>query len=197
MWSEARQESPLVALRPSVTSVADAKPGPFRLQERSFLELVNVRGDVSSPDFVETIRSTLGTAPPARPNTVVAGHGHALAWLGPDEWMLVSDAPRRPTLEGALRPALAGQYAAVVDVSSGYTVLDLSGESVRAVLQKGCPLDLHPRVFTVGQCAQSHFFKTGILLWPLASGAWRVVVRRSFADYAVRILLDAAGEFLR
>ena len=53
----------------------------------------------------------------------------------------------------------------------------MAGDKVRAVLQKGCPLDFHPKVFTPGQCAQSHFFKAGVVLRPLANGNVEVVAQ--------------------
>ncbi|HWT34943.1 MAG TPA: sarcosine oxidase subunit gamma family protein, partial [Paraburkholderia sp.] len=74
----------------------------------------------------------------------------------------------------------------------GWTVLEISGEKVRDVIARGCPLDLHPRLLAPGQCAQSHYFKASIVLVPVADDAYEIVVRRSFADYFVRIMLDAA-----
>ena len=50
-------------------------------------------------------------------------------------------------LEAQLAEAVQGSYAAAVDVGSGYTVVEISGERVRDVLARGCPLDLHPRMF--------------------------------------------------
>ena len=44
-------------------------------------------------------------------------------------------------LEGKLAQALAGQFASAVDIGSGYTVLEVSGEKVRDVISRGCPLD--------------------------------------------------------
>jgi sarcosine oxidase subunit gamma len=108
--------------------------------------------------------------------------------------LLQSTEPRKPTVARTLRSSLAGQFAAVVDVSSSYTVIELSGDRARAVIQKGCPLDLHPRVFTVGQCHQSHFFKAPVVLRPVAGNAYELVLRRSYADYAARMLLDAGEE---
>ncbi len=64
---------------------------------------------------------------------------------------------------------------------------------MRDVLARGCPLDLHPRAFKPGQCAQSHYFKSSIVLIPTGDDAFEIVVRRSFADYFVRIMLDAAA----
>lgn len=60
------------------------------------------------------------------------------------------------------------------------------------MLTRGCPLDLHPRVFKPGRCAQSHYFKASIVLIPIGNDTYEIVVRRSFADYFVRIMLDAA-----
>lgn len=196
MWSETRQESPLVGLQPALSAADRSAPEAFRIVERPFLELVNLRGDVRSDAFVKAVTDVLGAPPPASPNTVVQGREHLLIWLGPDEWLLQSTAPAQALLAGRLRPALQGQFATVVDVSSGYTVLELSGRHARDVLQKGCPLDLHPRVFGAGQCAQSHFFKAGVLLRPIEGGRCELVVRRSFADHVGRILLDAATEYL-
>ena len=190
MWNDARQESPLVGLPRAVEAARSQQI--FRLQEKPFLELVNLRGDVRSPQFSTAVETALGISLPSIPNTVSQGPAHTLMWLGPDEWLLQSASPRQPALERTLRPLLAGQFANVVDVSSGYTVIELSGSRARDVLQKGCPLDLHPRVFGVGLCAQSHFFKASIVLRPIAGNAYELVVRRSFADYAARMLLDAA-----
>jgi sarcosine oxidase subunit gamma len=41
-------------------------------------------------------------------------------------------------------------------------------------------------------CAQSHYFKAAIILRPVADDAFEVIVRRSFADYTLRMLRDAA-----
>jgi sarcosine oxidase subunit gamma len=60
------------------------------------------------------------------------------------------------------------------------------------VLSRGCPLDLDSAIFPVGTCAQSHFFKAGVILNRTGEESFDVVIRRSFADYFCRVLLDAA-----
>jgi len=196
MWTETYLESPLKGLEPVHRPAETADSERLRISERAFLDLAVLRGNARSPDFAKALERALGTAPPLAPNTVVHGHRHLLAWMGPDEWWLQSLAPARPALEQTLRPLLQGLSACVVDVSSGYTVLELSGEHARDVLAKGCPLDLHPRVFGPGQCAQSHYFKAGVMVRALDEGGVEVVVRRSFADYVGRMLLEAGREFL-
>jgi len=198
MWSdvEVNLESPLVDLQPELARAANMVPEALSLLERPFLELLNLRGDVHSPAFATAITAVLGASPPAAPNTVAQGRDMLLLWLGPDEWLLQSVQARQSLLEGELRTILQGKFASVVDVSSGHAVLQLAGRHARTVLQKGCPLDLHPRVFGLGQCAQSHYFRAGILLRVVAPDRFELIVRRSFADYLGRMLLNAAEEFM-
>ena len=161
-----------------------------RLAQKTGLELVNLRGRSDSAAFAAAVEEVFGTALPRTPNTVERGRAYAALWLGPDEWLLRSNEPRPATAERSLRSRLAREFAAAVDVSSGYAVLELSGSRAREVLRQGCPVDVHPRVFGPGQCAQSRYFKAGIILRPLAPDTYELMVRRSFADYAARMLLD-------
>ena len=53
-------------------------------------------------------------------------------------------------LIGSLTAALGDAPGQVVDLSANRTTFELSGPRARAVLEKGCALDLHPRSFTPG-----------------------------------------------
>ncbi|KHJ62906.1 sarcosine oxidase subunit gamma [Burkholderia glumae] len=207
MWNETRNqpsvavqgaglrlESPLVGAQDVLKPHQGRASQKFQLRERPFLDLVNVRGEAADPAFVAAFEQVVGCRPPVKPNTVARGAEYDVLWLGPDEWLVRSHGPvAAGQLEGRLVPALAGLYAAAVDVGSGYTVLEISGERVRDVIARGCPLDLHPRGFGVGQCAQSHYFKASLTLVPTGEQCYELVMRRSFADYFVRIMLDAAA----
>ncbi|MBN3725559.1 sarcosine oxidase subunit gamma [Burkholderia sp. Ac-20379] len=207
MWNETRNqtsvsvqpagmrlESPLVGAQDVLKPHQAKASQKFQLRERPFLDLVNVRGELSDPAFVEAFERVVGVKPPATPNTIARGAEYDVLWLGPDEWLVRSHGPvAAGQLEAKLAPALAGRYAAAVDVGSGFTVLEVSGERVRDVISRGCPLDLTPRGFGAGQCAQSHYFKAPLTLVPTGEQSYDLVIRRSFADYFVRIMLDAAA----
>ncbi|MGF6853607.1 sarcosine oxidase subunit gamma [Paraburkholderia sp. CI3] len=194
--SGAWQESPLVGVDGLLKQHQANATAAFRLGERPFLELVNVRGDTRDASFIRAVEQVIGCKPPEKPNTVARGNGYDMVWLGPDEWLVRSetahDATRTAPLQAKLGAAFAGVFASAVDVGSGYTVLEISGTRTRDVLARGCPLDLHPKLFGLGQCAQSHYFKASITLLPTGTDSFDIVVRRSFADYFVRIMLDAA-----
>ena len=192
-----KMESPLVSVAGLMGPLSSGFNQAFSVYERPFLELINVKGEADSDVFLAGIKAATGVVLPLVPNTVSEGDDYVIYWLAPNEWLIQSTQPRVPVIDAALSKLLAGQFASVVDVSSGNTTLVMTGEKVSAVLQKGCPLDFHPRVFAVGQCAQSHYFKAGIVLRPLANGNVEVIIRRSFADYFGRILVDAAEEYLK
>ncbi|MGS0741399.1 sarcosine oxidase subunit gamma [Glaciimonas sp. GG7] len=187
--------SPLASLASVMGLLSAGAIAAFSVHEQPFLELINVKGEADSDVFLAAIKSATGAALPTTPNTVSESDDYVIYWLAPNEWLIQSQQPRVPVVDAMLDKLLAGQFASVVDVSSGNTTLLMRGEKVRAVLQKGCPLDFHSKIFTPGQCAQSHYFKAGVLLRPLANGDVVVIIRRSFADYFGRILADAVEEY--
>src|SRR5258708_1517708 len=208
MWNEARskapdaastivqrmagsvwQESPLIGVSDLMKAHHAAASKKFRLNERPFLELVNLRGDPRDAAFASAVESVTGCRPPAKPNTVARGNGYGVLWLGPDEFLVRSQQQQGATLEAKLRHALAGQFASAVDVGSGYTVLEVSGEKVRDVLARGWPLDLHPRALATGQCAQSHSSKASIVLVPLSDGSYKLARRGDLAANFGRVVL--------
>ena len=91
---------------------------------------------------------------------------------------------------------LVGQHFAVSDVSDSRAVIGIAGINARDVLMKGCSLDLHPRVFKAGDCAQSGFARCHMLLHQINDiPTYDVYIHRSFSDYAWRWLEDAAREY--
>lgn len=190
------QEAPLVGIKAQLVAAVGRPAAEFSLVERAFMTHVTLRGDIASPAFKQAVEQVLQLALPAARGMTTSQRGCSAVWMGPDEWLIQSVEETGPELETALRQALQGVHHAVVDVSSGYTVFELAGRRVRDVLAKGCPLDLHPRVFAVGEATQSHFFKAGITVLHIAEARYQLVVRRSFAEYACLMLLDAAEEYL-
>lgn len=109
------------------------------------------------------------------------GTERAVLRLGPDEFLIIGDGPPLPS---------------TVDVSAHRTTLELSGPRARDVLEKGCTIDLHPRAFRAGDCAQTNLARTQVILWqPADDPAYRLLVRASFARYLADWLTDAAAEY--
>jgi sarcosine oxidase subunit gamma len=166
------------------------------LAERPHRAQVNLRGNAADPSFLAAVRGAVGVELPTTPNrTSAAGEAKAL-WLGPDEWLLVGPGGRQAEWVSALRRALDGQHAAVIDWSEARTAIAISGPKARDLMAKGTPLDLHPRAFAPGQCAQSVFAKTTMILDQIDDGpTYELYVLNSFADYLWAWLTRAGEEY--
>jgi sarcosine oxidase subunit gamma len=180
-------------LTKAVKALDDADLG---LGERAHRLQLNLRGDGGNPVFVAAVKAVAGLDLPAEPNRFTESGDRACLWLGPDEWLIIGPDGNQMDLIKDLRGALAGQHAAVTDVSGARTTILLQGPRARDLLQKGTPLDLHPRVFQPGQCAQSHIAGANITLRQLDDApTYEILVLNSFAEHLWLWLESAAREF--
>jgi sarcosine oxidase, subunit gamma len=140
------------------------RPRGVRLGERTGLGKVDLRGDPQDRAFMAAAGRVLDLLLPSEPCTAAARDQIDALWLGPDEWLVTCPASEVARLHGALREALAEVHAAVTDLTDGRVAFRLAGPSARDVLAKGCPLDLHPRAFPPGRCAQSLLAKASVLI---------------------------------
>jgi sarcosine oxidase subunit gamma len=193
MSDASRAQSPLVAWIEAGLPVR-FEAQDVRLRERAFLGHIGLRCDPADSVSTGAIERVLGCSLPRTPNTFrVAAVADRVLWLGPDEWLILAPEGREPALVQALRQAAGDGFAAVVELGSGQTVIELTGARAREVIAKGCPLDLHPRAFGPGRCAQSRLARTLVTLAQLDDApTFELIVRRSFADYLWQWLLDAS-----
>ena len=140
------------------------------------------------------MESELGIPLPLHPCTAGYGEGAAIYWLGPDEWLLAVAAVVQDDLAARLRSAYPG-HCSVVDVGGGLTLVNLSGSEACTLLKKSCCYDFHPTNFAAGRCVQTTFAQATALVASRDADSYDLVIRRSFADYIARWLLDAGAEF--
>jgi len=171
-----------------------------RLREVPFLTMVGLRAAPGSA-AAERLAAQLGVQLPSHCGAVATRDGYSVLWLSPDEYLVVSDAPSVPSAEApqqlalALAEALDGHAGSASDLSANRTTFELSGPMARDVLEKGCPLDLHPRAFEVGTAYLSTIGSVPVLVWKRDQDLFWVLPRASFADFLGRWLVDAMVEF--
>jgi sarcosine oxidase subunit gamma len=185
MMDEPKPVSALAALAERMAAASWSGATLVALGPRS---LINVRARGGAVGRVARYLSI-----PALPeaNRFVATPAGDCFWLGPEEWLVVGAPSSRATTLEALQRAVGPDDGAVVDLSASRVIVELKGPSARDVLLSCCALDLHPRVFGPGGCAQTLVAKAPVLLSQGDEApTYRLFVRPSLASYVVSWLVD-------
>ena len=128
---------------------------------------------------------------PASNRTAVVRWGTCL-WVRPDEWLVTGADTSRRAIIDVFETAVDRDEGAAIDISSSRVLLELAGPASRDVLASCCPLDLHPRSFAAGHCAQSLIAKAPVLIHLVDdTPRWHLYVRPSLVAYVVAWLADA------
>ncbi|REG86777.1 sarcosine oxidase subunit gamma [Marinomonas pollencensis] len=183
-----RRETPLHHV-----SHQNAEAAAVVFNEVPFCAQLTLRGSPENPDFLAGVEKVLGFALPVQPLTSHASDSYYVFWISPGEWLILAENIEPAVIEASLRAELTGHFA-VVDVSAGQTLMTLSGEAVQQVLQKSCGYDVEASL-PVGKVVTTTFAKATLVLHHQAEGKYFLIVRRSFADYVWRWLVDASAEY--
>lgn len=161
------------------------------VRERTGLSLIQV---LSAPGDAARVAQLFvdgfGITAPEMPKSIV-GSDLRLSWMGPGNWLALG----APGLQDAIANAL-GSSAALIDQSHARGVLRLGGADVRSVLAKGFQIDLHPRVFGVGDTALTTLAHGAAQLWQVDDApSFDLVAARSVSGDIWHWLKHAGAEF--
>ena len=198
------RQSPLAHLHLEARATNDPIENEVGVEmgERPLLGMINLRAQKSDPVFLPTITKIPGLELPTEVNTVAEGIGGIYTLcLGPDEWLIVTPTNKEQKLYSELIQSLEQLHTSINLVGESRSVIRLSGLHAHSVLAKGCSVDLHPRVFKPGQCAQTILGRSDIIIHQVAHEAktnaatYDIIIFRSFAEYVWTWLEDAAREY--
>lgn len=170
------------------------------LTERPLVSMIDLRGDPENRDFMAAAGRVLDLVLPTQPNTIAQKGDLTVFWMAPDEWLLIGPHENADKLIAQLREAFAGLHASCCESGDSRVVLRLSGRHARDVLNKGSPLDLHPRTFPVDTISRAHLAKVEAILHLVddqgaLGSTWDLYVHRSIALYTWQWLREAGREF--
>ncbi|ORM65421.1 sarcosine oxidase subunit gamma [Pantoea rodasii] len=182
VWSYAQTGVPKVANNSGIT-----------LRERSDFAHLTLRGAAIELD--KALREVLQLSLPSQPLSLTQIGEYSAQWMSPDEWLLIVPQGEEFAIEQQLRAAMGAAHYAIVSVGGGQMLLELSGEQAINVLKKSVVYDVHPKNFPPGKGVMTCFATVTVILRRPTQDRWELVVRRSFADYSYRWLLDAGAEY--
>ena len=199
MAGTTKGRSPLAGTaRSSTLGTPGAKPAVI-VSERQAGTTVQVIARRGQADAVRQAAATaLAIDLSGTPRHTSAASGLSATWSGPGQWLVSARPGRTSTLADELRTAL-GTLAALVDQSDSRLEIELSGEAVRATLEKLVGIDVHDRSFPVGAVAMTVVAHVPVHVWrePDRNGAVVFVIAgpRSYAPSLWHDVTDAAAEF--
>ena len=156
--------------------------------------ILTLRASADASALSAALDKSLGLKLPER-LAMTAGKGHTIYWMSPDEWLLTCPYDVIDQLLADLKSATANHHVAVVNVSSAYCQLNLSGDHAIDVLKKSTTYDVHERNFPKGKVVNTTFAKAQATLAAIDQDSYQLFVRRSFADYLWLWLQRSAREF--
>lgn len=187
---KALQHSPLSALGLLTGAQAPAE-GATVLTERPRMAVVNLRVAPNSTKAKAAVKQIVADGLAGAVSWTGDDAGRCI-WLGPDEWLITSLAQSAEAIIATLSAELGNVHHSLVDLSSNYTTLRLTGPDAVAVMARMTPLDLHPSVCRAGAAAGTNAGKANINLLKIDDApTFDLMVRRSFAQYVRDYTLDA------
>jgi sarcosine oxidase subunit gamma len=154
--------------------------------------MVTLRGDLSDASLTSAVQQATGCEIPGQ-RRLLLGDGTAVAWMSPDELLLLLPHADVAAKIAALETALAGQHAMAVDVTDARAVFRIGGPGAREVLARLCPVDLSAAAFAPGEIRRTRMAQIPAAVWVDASGTFTLVCFRSVAGYAFDLLHNAAA----
>ena len=162
----------------------------IKITELPFVKKINLRLDLNNKDCISSYSEILSTMLPTKANTYsVNAINEKVIWLGPDEWLIVSDDDNAFL---KLLNKIRNLEANVTDVSENRTIIRISGD-VNVLLSKFLVLDLEKNLSIDSSCAQTLFVKVPVLLVRNhhdGTPEIDIFANRSHANYIYSLLVD-------
>jgi sarcosine oxidase subunit gamma len=135
-----------------------------------------------------TVKSLLGTGLPEHAHRPAQGSGRIYRIARDQYWLVTPDS----TLSAKLADAVAPEAGTVTPLSHARVRVDVSGEPVRAMLSRVLTIDLDPRVFQIGDAAQTGMHHLGVLVERTGENSYEFFLLRTYAQTLWEWLTDAA-----
>ena len=115
--------------------------------------------------------------------------------IGPTDWLVLAPDHNRIALCDELNDTFARSTYRATDVSDALARIQVEGDDARALLAKGCSLDLHADRFPPLRSARTRFAGMPVVIYCAQTSTFECIVARSYRDYLLTWLADAGSEF--
>ncbi len=165
--------------------------GFVTVSETGLRGMITLRGDLSDAGLKKAVKTATGLAVPAQRQVAQKGDT-AVAWMSPDELLIMVPYAEAAQKAADLAGALSGQHTLVANVSDARAVMRISGAGCREVVAKLAPVDMSPGAFEPGQIRRTRIAQIAAAFWMTDNETMELVCFRSVAQYAFDVLVQAS-----
>lgn len=167
--------------------------GAVSLRECGLRGMITLRGDLGSEKLGAAVKSATGLGVPGQ-RKVKLGKKGGVAWMSPDELLLMVEYDAAAETVAKLEKTLAGDHHLAVNVSDARAVFAVEGAGARDVLAKGAPVDLSRDAFKPGDIRRSRLGQVAAAFWMTGEDSFEIVCFRSVGAFVYDWLCIAGAE---
>ena len=181
----------------------------LKVEEISPIMKLNIRGKSNNlltngdfnkgSSFFAIIGKVTDMILPTKANTSSSSEKLTSLWLGPDEWMILSnnkhnkDTNAYEIEELLFNNISKAKLGSVTDVTDQFVMININGQNVFDLLSKGCPFDFNKFKTEKGAVAQTILLQIDVIFHHKELNNVNLFVRRSFSEHLMSWIDDAAS----
>ena len=158
--------------------------GYVEVSEKMASGMLTLRGDFKSRKFKTSFMKVVGTKFPKDREVILATTD--VAWMSPDELLILCDYADVSTLSQKLQLELKDQNHMLVNVSDARALFEVSGSGIREVIAKLAPVNI--ATLGIGEIRRTRFSQIAGAFWLTSETSLSVICFSSVADYMFNLL---------
>lgn len=163
---------------------------PLATVETVALSMLTLKADLAAPETATAMQAAVGQGVPGQ-RQLLWQDGRGVAWMAPDELLLLLPPGSAAQALAAARAALGDSFATLVDVSDARAAFRLTGPRADEAVMKLAPVDLAR--LPQGEIRRTRAGQVAAALWRSGPDQITLVCFRSVADYMRELLATAAA----
>lgn len=163
----------------------------IRVRDAGLQGMITLRGDLSAAKLKSAVKAATGHAVP-KARGIAFADGKGVAWMSPDELLLLVPYGEADAAVASLEAALAGTHSLAVNVSDARAFFAVEGASARDVIAKIAPVDMHPDSFGPGELRRTRMAQAAAAFWMSDAETIHVICFRSVGQYMFDLLATSA-----
>tara|TARA_B100000780_G_C21101871_1_gene444707 strand:+ start:1422 stop:1985 length:564 start_codon:yes stop_codon:yes gene_type:complete len=169
----------------------------LQIKEVSPVMKLIIRG--KKRDFISSVGKSLSILLPTEANTSAQSEKLTALWLSPDEWMIFSNEPCDETSNDYSTEKLLNNnisklnLGAITDVTDQFVMINLKGNKIYELFQKGSPFNFNDFQNKIGSVAQTILLKIDVIVHNQKKNEVNLFVRRSFTEHLMSWVNDSAS----